>query len=508
MLVKILLIFSFLSLAQSDPPKGAYIQKLKPLNAYDIRGDDIDKGGEVSKACRYDEAEWSDCDPFEMIRYRTLRLISGGRQCEEIKNITKHCTADELPPGTKWLIAEHRKCLAELKRLKIMIADMAKYINTLREKGRALFNSYLALKKHLEELRFTLDKLERENNQKKEVIVQVREEMESWKSKARELQGQLDELKSQYRDLEAEHKEMGQKQVQCDADVENCNKEVERLKSKIHDLELEEADLKRRLNSATRYKDTLREAKEKQTKLEFSLEKLADKLEFYKDDLDTCKIDLLAAQQIQDEHSYKDTHMDLDMEMWITHNRSEIEYSTVKYTAPTTYYVSEKKMAKCLISYYGVTNETCWYPSKIESGEADVQDTLGQHLVEAHWKYFTIEVRDQYECDDAAYMHYEFLIQRCQPKHYLPVLSIFRPDENSTVLDTHIYPKPNIPQPGEYNRCWITFLGPHGHCERRKEKFPLYNSDDTPQGYKEGSGKLAPVKNNLDFCQQNRLVNF
>ena len=34
-----------------------------------------------------------------MIRYRTLRLISGGRQCDEVKNITKHCTADELPPG-------------------------------------------------------------------------------------------------------------------------------------------------------------------------------------------------------------------------------------------------------------------------------------------------------------------------------------------------------------------------------------------------------------------------
>ena len=74
-------------------------------------------------ACRYDDAEWSDCDPFEMIRFRTMRLISGGRQCEEIKNITKHCTADELPPGTKWLIAEHRKCIAELKRLDRAIRD-------------------------------------------------------------------------------------------------------------------------------------------------------------------------------------------------------------------------------------------------------------------------------------------------------------------------------------------------------------------------------------------------
>ena len=56
----------------------------------------------------------------------------------------------------------------------------------------------------------------------------------------------------------------------------------------------------------------------------------------------------------------------------------------------TKYYAPKKRMAKCLISYYGITNETCWYPSKIESVEADYADTLGEHLVEAHWKYFTI----------------------------------------------------------------------------------------------------------------------
>ena len=100
-----------------------------------------------------------------------------------------------------------------MKKLKVMIADMSKYINTLREKGRSLFNSYLALKKHLEELRYTIDKLERENNQKKEIINQVRNEMESWKSKARDLQTSLDELKTKYRDLEQEHKDMAQKQV-------------------------------------------------------------------------------------------------------------------------------------------------------------------------------------------------------------------------------------------------------------------------------------------------------
>ena len=81
------------------PPKGAYIQPLHPKNPFDIKGDDIDKGGDVTKACRYDDPPWSDCDPFELTRYRTLRLVSGGRQCEEAKNLTKKCTPYELPAG-------------------------------------------------------------------------------------------------------------------------------------------------------------------------------------------------------------------------------------------------------------------------------------------------------------------------------------------------------------------------------------------------------------------------
>ena len=140
--------------------------------------------------------------------------------------------------------------------------------------------------------------MERENEQKKEIINQVREEMESWKSKARELQNQLDELKTQFRDLEQEHKDMGTKQEQCKADSSNCKAEIQRLQSKIHDLEAEESDLKRRLNAAVRYKDVLRDAKDKQANLEFSLEKLMDKLEFHQDNLASCKIDLLGAHKM------------------------------------------------------------------------------------------------------------------------------------------------------------------------------------------------------------------
>ena len=87
--------------------------------------------------------------------------------------------------------------------------------------------------------------------------------------------------------------------------VERCQQEIERLKSKIHDLEAEEADLKRRLMGAERYKESLKDLKVKETKLGFVLDKLADKLEFYKDDLDQCKIDLIAAKQFTDDSSYK-----------------------------------------------------------------------------------------------------------------------------------------------------------------------------------------------------------
>ena len=44
-------------------------------------------------------------------------------------------------------------------------------------------------------------------------------------------------------------------------------------------------------------------------------------------------------------------------------------------------YEFKHEKSKCLISYYGATNETCWYKSNTESIEADFQDTLGEHQV-------------------------------------------------------------------------------------------------------------------------------
>ena len=37
------------------------------------------------------------------------------------------------------------------------------------------------------------------------------------------------------------------------------------------------------------------------------------------------KIDLMNAKNLQDENVGKDTHMDLDLDMWITHNKTKVK---------------------------------------------------------------------------------------------------------------------------------------------------------------------------------------
>ena len=73
--------------------------------------------------CKY-MGEWGDCDPFKMIRIKEQKLVSGGASCTESKNITKPCSRDDFPPGTVWLLNEHKLCVQELQKLKTMIEDL------------------------------------------------------------------------------------------------------------------------------------------------------------------------------------------------------------------------------------------------------------------------------------------------------------------------------------------------------------------------------------------------
>merc|ERR1712234_58484 len=474
----------------SEVSSNSRTETLKPEIDLDIEGRSMNDPGmdATSKACRYDDGPgWSDCDPFELSRFRVLRLIHGGSQCEEVKNITKHCTPHEFPYGTHWLIQEHRKCIAELNRLKSMISDLYKHIEVMHQKGKELFAAYLKLKNTLDELTQELDKLKVEGEHQQEVLAKIKDEIEDWKSKARELQVQLDEMKSKFHDLEAEEHELNLQNEQLTTDINIISKENE--------------GLKRRIVETIHTKEQLKDMKERKGKLSTKLEKLQDQLQDVRDSVAEARIKLLAKnfKYDNDELETKDTHVDLSMEMFITHNKTTLYKPTYKpfyYTTEKYYEEEENLKPKCLISYYGVTNETCWYETDGEKSEDVYVDALGHHLVEAHWKYFTIEVNNQYECDKASHLHYEFLLNRCSPKHYLPVLSVYRPNKDAKELGTHVYPK--VPSSGA-NACWITFLGAHGHCEKHSQKYDLYNTaDESHANSKEDC--LARAKWWMDYC--------
>jgi len=450
----------------------------------------------TSKACRYDDGPgWSDCDPFELIRFRVLRLIHGGSQCEEMKNITKHCTPHDFPFGTHWLIQEHRKCIAELNRLKAMISDLHKFIETLHTKGKELFAAYLKLKAKLDDLKVTLDKLKVDGEHQQEVLTQLKEEIEEWKTKARDLQVQIDEVKTKYHDVQTEEHEFQVKISQLRIDINVLKKENEGIEKKAMKVTRENEELSRRIVESEHTKEKLKDIKTEKIKLEAKLERKLEYLEKLKDQLAEQRIQNLknSIPKEEDNVESKDTHVDLSMEMFITHNKTELykpTYAPVYYSTDAPYYKQPyEAKGKCLISYYGYTNETCWYETEGEKSEDSYVDALGHHLVEAHWKYFTIDVKDQAECDKASHLHYEFLINRCSPKHYLPVMAVFRAHANDKKLGTHFYPK--IQASGGKNTCWITFLGAHGHCEAHNSKYDMYNTDDTPEGYSTGSGSDA-----------------
>ena len=426
--------------------KGGHINDNGDVSA---EGDAVNHPGmdATSKACRYDDGPgWSDCDPFELIRYRVLRLIHGGSQCEEMKNITKHCTPHDFPFGTHWLIQEHRKCIAELNRLKAMISDLHKFIETLHAKGKELFSAYLKLKEKLDKLKVTLDKLKVDGEHQQEVLQKLKDEIEEWKTKARDLQTQLDELKAKFHDLQSEEHDLALKNTQLTNDVNVLSKENEGIEMKTEKLARENEELRRRITESEHTKEKVELLRAEKNKVETKLDRMKEYLEKLKDDLAEQRIKNLKNKIPEADKAIdlKDTHVDLSMEMFITHNKTNLykpTYAPIYYSTEKPYYAEHYDQGKCLISYYGVTNETCWYETEGERSEDAYVDALGHHLVEAHWKYFTIDVKDQAECDKASHLHYEFLINRCSPKHYLPVMAVFRPSNKVSFCKvyTNIY---------------------------------------------------------------------
>merc|ERR1739844_741958 len=273
-------------------------------------------------ACKY-TGEWGDCDPFKMIRIKEERLISGSATCADSKNITKPCSRDDFPPGTVWLLNQHKLCVQELQKLKAMIEDLHRYIDLIHQRGQSLFNAYNELRKRLMDIRREISIIGRRNHDAEQTIKRLRVEMEDWKTKSNKMTMDLNKLNAQYREMEAKLKVSKETHETLVKEKEDLTLEQTRLNQKWEALVADNRNLKSSLLDAERYKEALLD------------------IEKTREDLKQARMDGVMPKYGKHAPKFnKDTKVNLDMSMWITHNITKEEQET--YVPEIKYYEAPK----------------------------------------------------------------------------------------------------------------------------------------------------------------------
>merc|ERR1719312_784236 len=208
--------------------------------------------------CQY-VGEWGDCDPFKMIRIKEERLVLGDSNCVDKKNTSQPCSRDDLPPGTMWLIKEHKLCVLELQKLKTMIEDLHRYIDLIHQRGQALFNAYNELRKRLMDIRRELTIIGQRNHDAEQTINRLRKETDDWKTKTNKLQMELNQLKAQYKGMEIKVRASKMKNEELAKKKDELSTMQATLTAQFTQLAAENRDLKTTLLDAERYKEELRD---------------------------------------------------------------------------------------------------------------------------------------------------------------------------------------------------------------------------------------------------------
>jgi len=291
--------------------------------------------------CKY-MGEWGDCDPFKMIRIKEQKLVSGGASCTESKNITKPCSRDDFPPGTVWLLNEHKLCVQELQKLKTMIEDLHRYIDLIHQRGQSLFNAYNELRKRLMDIRREISIIGRRNHDAEQTIKRLKVEMEDWKTKSNQMTMELNQLKAQYKEAETKLKISKQTYEELTKEKDDLTSEQQRITTKYDKLVVDNRNLKSSLLDAERYKEEFREESEFVAMLKKKVKEVQLEIEKTREDLKQARLEGAKPKFNQKAPKFnKDTKVNLDMSMWITHNISREEQEAYvpefKYVEPTTY---------------------------------------------------------------------------------------------------------------------------------------------------------------------------
>merc|ERR1711936_227653 len=287
-------------------------------------------GSATNKECQYDDPEYSDCDPFTLKKTRTKNLIRGGATCgEQHVNETEDCSMSDFPPGTQWLIKEHKKCISELEHLKSLLSELHRWIDMIVERGQSLYKAFEDLRKHAEEISKQIKDVHKEIHDNKVLIDRLNRELEDWKGKARNLRGELDALKAKYLLLKKDHQRME------NGSIESANR-----------------DLKAQLMDAEHFRLEAEKAQVYLDEFKNEVLRLEQQITHPKEERTHCRMAIVQVNANQNPKIGRDTHVNLDMKMWITHNQT---VSTLAPTAKPTYQVTQRIYKDVPITTYAPT---------------------------------------------------------------------------------------------------------------------------------------------------------
>lgn len=315
-------------------------------------------GSGTNQECKYDDVAFSDCDPIKLTKWREKHLIAGSAACQKVKNETKTCDVGDFPPGTQWLIKEHKKCVSELDHLKGLITDLHRWIDLIHERGQALYATFSELRKHLEDVQRQIKTLHKKIHDNDVVILRLSKELDDWKNKASKLRSEVDGLQAKYLQIEKAHNAMKKDLAACDHERKECEAQKSRLDAQINKFDTANRELKGQLLDAEAYKLKVERSSERLRAIQAEAQSTVEAIKTNKKELEHCRIDILNAKNRPSPQLMRDTHVNLDMKMWITHNETAETY------APTTKGPEYKPTYPTQRIYYEpYTTKTTYYPT-------------------------------------------------------------------------------------------------------------------------------------------------
>ena len=247
-----------------------------------------------------------------------------------------------LISGLRWLVSEHKKCVGQLEHLKSAIADMHRWIDLIHERGEAMYKAFAELRSHLEDIQSRIEHLHRANHDDRETTDRLKKELEDWKEKCRRVNVELEDVRARYERMEKEHSKMLYQFGRCQRETSGCKRVSNGLGERLDALDAEARELQGRLMDAERYREMVSKANMRIRQLMADIERLGFEIGESKKTLTKCRVEVVNAKSYQPPGFNKDTHVNLDMQMWITHNQTR---ERAKYT-PLIQYIESPPQRK------------------------------------------------------------------------------------------------------------------------------------------------------------------